>query len=153
MSTTTSNLTSTADLLAQIMALAPTERYALRKAWDALDGKPPSYPIEVEPDTATETEFEFDREKYKQWLADCAKLSPRDQFAQLEDAIAQETDESALQQLQKALSELKLQHPALTVELALRAYAYEHPYMSIFAMAGVGFLLYRLCRWILLLIF
>lgn len=161
-STAEAQITSTSAevlaILGQILALPEQQRTALGKAWAAMDTSSgiafaqDSQSLGAQ-DTQSGVVTPAEVADLNAWIQSQEALPPREAIAQLQSAIDQESEDWPIPLLNAAIVKIKNANPWLAAELAVVKYAYEHPFLMLVALSGLGLGLYRFGKAILPLIF
>lgn len=141
MKTDTNTNAFVAEMLQKIMQMSDEQRYALRNAWDALDGVGQAGPA-----GQTEASLTAELDDLESWLESTRSLGPRQRVAILRQALAREDIEAFQDRINSEISSIKNQDRKFAIELAITDFAYEHPVLVVLALVGVGVALYRISK-------
>jgi hypothetical protein len=145
-------------LLSQILAMPDQQRLALSKAWAAMDPafglelgtQGNAYPVE---DFQSGVVDSNDVEKLNNWIAEQHKLPPRERIETLQSILHSGTEEWETVILEAEIAKIKNANPWVAVELAVMKYAYQHPVLTLVALSGLGFGIYRFGKSIFSIVF
>lgn len=137
------------DILQLVVKLTPENQTRLKGALQAVSREvwsgPPTHASELPPQEQGSSE-EDEAASFLSWMEDLTKEPIRVQMQKLALAIEEEEVPEFEKMMQERLTLLKNRNKRLTVELAVFDYAYQHPFMSLIALGGVGAGLYKLAK-------